>query len=122
MPIPAAVNPWEATRATHSPDCSPEEAAGRVAAYEASAPGPPIMTPTEPTPITCKATMTDDQPKAIETPTRNNGKAQDEQEIFAELLKIDIDAAADLLTPLIEIVWRTRNVPEQWRNSTIIYL
>ena len=51
-----------------------------------------------------------------------NGKAAGEDRIVAELLKSGGDSVIDWLTELIQEVWRTRKVPQDWRNATLIPL
>ena len=51
-----------------------------------------------------------------------NGKAAGEDRIVAELLKSGGETVIDWLTELIQEVWRTRKVPQDWRNATLIPL
>ena len=51
-----------------------------------------------------------------------NDKAAGEDRIVAELLKSGRDTVIDWLTELMQEVWRTRKVPQDWRNATLIPL
>ena len=51
-----------------------------------------------------------------------NGKAAGDDRIVAELLKSGGETVIVWLTELIEEVWRTRKVPQDWRNATLIPL
>ena len=51
-----------------------------------------------------------------------NGKAAGEDRIVAELLKNGGEAVIDWLMELMQEVWRTRQVPQEWRNATLIPL
>ena len=47
-----------------------------------------------------------------------NSKAVGEDRIAAEILKNVGEAVIDWLTELMQEVWRTRQVPPEWRNAT----
>ena len=49
-----------------------------------------------------------------------NGKAARKDRIVAELLKSGGETVIDWLTELMQEVWRTRKVPQDWRNATMI--
>ena len=51
-----------------------------------------------------------------------NGKAAGEDRIVAELLKNGGEPVIDWLTELMQEVWRTRKVPQDWRNALLIPL
>ena len=51
-----------------------------------------------------------------------NDKAARDDRIVAELLKSGGETVIDWLTELIQEVWRTRKVPQDWRNATLIPL
>ena len=51
-----------------------------------------------------------------------NGKAAGEDRIVAELLKNGGETVIEWLTELMQEVWRTRQVPQEWKNATLIPL
>ena len=51
-----------------------------------------------------------------------NGKAAGEDRIQAELLKNGGSAVIDWLAELLEEVWRTRQVPQEWKDATLVSL
>ena len=51
-----------------------------------------------------------------------NGKAAGEDRIQAELLKSGGSAVIDWLTELLQEVWRTRQVSQEWKDSTLVPL
>ena len=51
-----------------------------------------------------------------------NGKAAGEDRIQAELLKSGGSAVIDWLTERLQEVWRTRQVPQEWKDSTLVPL
>ena len=51
-----------------------------------------------------------------------NGKAAGENRVVAELLKSGGEAVIDWLTELMQEVWQTRKVPQDWWNATLIPL
>ena len=51
-----------------------------------------------------------------------NGKAAGENRVVAELLKSGGETVIDCLTELMQEVWQTRKVPQDWRNATLIPL
>ena len=51
-----------------------------------------------------------------------NGKAAGKDRIVAELLKSGGETVIDWLTELMQEVWRTKKVPQDWRNATFIPL
>nr|CAH8838004.1 unnamed protein product [Trichobilharzia regenti] len=50
------------------------------------------------------------------------GKTPGPDGIPAEALKIDPETTADLMTPLLEKVWKEGKVPEDWKNSYLFKL
>ena len=51
-----------------------------------------------------------------------NGKAARNDNITAELLKNEGEAVVDWVTELVQDVWRTRQVLEEWKNATLVPL
>ena len=51
-----------------------------------------------------------------------NGKAAGNDNITAELLKNGGEAVVDWVTELVQEVWRTRQVPQEWKNATLVPL
>ena len=51
-----------------------------------------------------------------------NGKAAGENRIQAELLKSGGSAVIDWLTELLQEIWRTRQVPQEWKDATLVPL
>ena len=51
-----------------------------------------------------------------------NGNASGNDNITAELLKNGGEAVVDWVTELVQEVWRTRQVPQEWKNSTLVPL
>ena len=51
-----------------------------------------------------------------------NGKAAGNDNITAELLKNGEEAVVDWVTELVQEVWRTRQEPQEWKNSTLVPL
>ena len=51
-----------------------------------------------------------------------NGKAAGNDNIVAELLKSRGEAIVDWVIELVQEVWRTRQVPQEWENATLMPL
>ena len=51
-----------------------------------------------------------------------NGKAAGEDRIQVELLKSGGIAVIDWLTELLQEVWRTRRIPQEWKDATLVPL
>ena len=51
-----------------------------------------------------------------------NGKAAGNDNIAAELLKNGGEAMVDWVTELVQEVWRTRKVPQEWKDATLVPL
>ena len=51
-----------------------------------------------------------------------NGKAAGNDNIAAELLKNGGEAMVDWVTELAQEVWRTRKVPQEWKDATLVSL
>ena len=51
-----------------------------------------------------------------------NGKAPGSDRIVAELLKNGGEAMVDWLTELVQEVWKTGQVPQEWKNATLVPL
>ena len=51
-----------------------------------------------------------------------NNKAEDENEMCAEMWKWDITTTANILHPLFTKIWEEEKVPESWRRALMIYL
>ena len=51
-----------------------------------------------------------------------NGKAAGEDKLVAELLKSSGETVIEWLTEVMQEVWRTKKVPQDWRNATLIAL
>ena len=51
-----------------------------------------------------------------------NGKAAEEDRIQAELLKSGGSAVIDWLTELLQEVWKTRQIPQEWKDATLVPL
>ena len=51
-----------------------------------------------------------------------NGKGAGEDRIQAELLKSGGSAVIDRLTELLQEVWRTSQVPQEWKDATLVPL
>ena len=51
-----------------------------------------------------------------------NGKAAGNDNISAELLKNGGEAMVDWVTELVQEVWRTRKVPQEWKDATLVPL
>ena len=51
-----------------------------------------------------------------------NGKAAGEDKIVAEPLKSSGETVIEWLTEVMQEVWRTKKVPQDWRNATLIAL
>ena len=49
-----------------------------------------------------------------------NGKAGGQDEVVAELLKNGGEAVIDWLTEVIQQVWQTGKVPQEWKDATLI--
>ena len=60
----------------------------------------------------------DEIKKAVQS--LKNGKAPGRDNLNAELFKADPDQAARLLQPLFHSIWEEENIPEDWRQGTII--
>uniref|UniRef100_A0AA85J9N5 Uncharacterized protein n=1 Tax=Trichobilharzia regenti TaxID=157069 RepID=A0AA85J9N5_TRIRE len=86
---------------------------------------PPTTRPTIPT---TEAEL----PVNIDPPTKSEvlnaikmlktGKAAGPDGIPAEALKMDPETTADLMTPLLEKVWKEGKVPEDWKNGYLFKL
>ena len=50
-----------------------------------------------------------------------NGKAAGEDRIQADLLKSGGSAVIDWLTELLQEVWRTRQVLQEWKDATLVH-
>ena len=59
---------------------------------------------------------------AIAVRRLQNGKAAGEDRIMAELLKSDGETVIEWLTELMQEMWQTKKVPQDWRNATLIPL
>ena len=53
---------------------------------------------------------------------RKNGKAAGNDNIAAELLKNGGEAMVDWVPELAQEVWRTRKVPQEWKDTTLVPL
>ena len=51
-----------------------------------------------------------------------NGKAAGDDRIAAELVKSGGETMMDWLVELIQEVWKTRRVPQEWKNATLVPL
>ena len=51
-----------------------------------------------------------------------NGKAAGNDNIAAELLKNGGEAMVDWVTELVQEVWRTRQVPQEWKDAMLVPL
>ena len=51
-----------------------------------------------------------------------NGRAACDDKIVAELVKSGGETMMDWLVELIQEVWKTRRVPQEWKNVTLVLL
>ena len=51
-----------------------------------------------------------------------NGKASGNDSIAVELLKNGEEAMVDWVTELVQEVWRTRQVPQEWKDAMLVPL
>ena len=49
-----------------------------------------------------------------------NGKAAGQDEAVAELLKYGGEVVIDWLTEVIQQVWRSGKIPQEWKDATLI--
>ena len=49
-----------------------------------------------------------------------NGKAAGQDEVEAKLMKNGEDAAIDWLTEVVQQVWQSGKVPQEWKDATLI--
>ena len=49
-----------------------------------------------------------------------NGKAAGQDEVVAELLKYGREVVIDWLTEVIQQVWQSGNIPQEWKDATLI--
>ena len=49
-----------------------------------------------------------------------SGKATGSDNINAEMLKVDLDLSADILSPLFQDIWVKEQIPKEWGKGVII--